>query len=435
MSAIGRTLSVLNRLAGSELVDRFGLRGPAQVFAYRAVKNGLTLSNAAARKFQAVSKLTKPARLAAPPSIDRFDLNLTEDQRLIQETAERVAREQFRPQAIKAEAACATPAETLSVVRELGLAEYSIPEALGGAGHEHSPITSILVAEALAHGDMGMAIAALSSIGAINALVRYGSAAQQSQYLPAFLEETPATAAIALLEPEPLFDPFELRTRAELQGSDYVINGRKALTPIAASADLLLVSAEVPGKGPQMFVLERGSEGIQATAEAGMGIRSAALGRIELRNVRVPASALLGGEVDACSYQELVDLSRLAWCALAIGTSRAVLDYVIPYCNERIAFGEPISNRQSVAFMISNIAIELDAMRLLTLRAASRAEQGLSFHQETYLARVLCADKAMEIGTNGVQLLGGHGFVKDHPVERWYRDLRSIAIMEGALLA
>ena len=108
-----------------------------------------------------------------------------------------------------------------------------------------------------------------------------------------------------------------------------------------------------------------------------------------------------------------------------------VLDYVTPYCNERVAFGEPISNRQSVAFMIADIAIELEAMRLMTWRAASRAEQGLDFHEQAYLAKVFCAEHAMKIGTDGVQLLGGHGFCREHPVELWYRNLRAIATLDG----
>ena len=126
--------------------------------------------------------------------------------------------------------------------------------------------------------------------------------------------------------------------------------------------------------------------------------------------------------------------ARLAWCALAVGTAQAVLDYVIPYVNERKAFGEPISNRQAVAFAVADIAIELEGMRLATYRAASRADQELDFAREAALARVLCADKGMAIGSAGVQLLGGHGYVKEHPVERWYRDLRAAGVMEGALL-
>jgi alkylation response protein AidB-like acyl-CoA dehydrogenase len=150
--------------------------------------------------------------------------------------------------------------------------------------------------------------------------------------------------------------------------------------------------------------------------------------------VKLPRDALLGEQPDAKRYLELTDLARIAWCALAVGTAQAVLDYVIPYCNDRVAFGEPISHRQAVAFMIADMAIEIDGMRMVMLRAASRAEQGLDFHRETYLARVLCGERAMEIGTNGVQLLGGHGYIKDHPVERWYRDLRAAGIFEGGLL-
>jgi len=150
--------------------------------------------------------------------------------------------------------------------------------------------------------------------------------------------------------------------------------------------------------------------------------------------VTVPASALIGGGQSAV-YTDCVRLSRLTWCALAVGTAQAVLDYVIPYTNDRIAFGEPVSHRQGVAFTIADIGIELEGMRLVTLRAASRAEQGKPYAREVALARKLCADKGMAIGSDGVQLLGGHGYVKKHPVERWYRDLRAIGLMEGAVLA
>jgi alkylation response protein AidB-like acyl-CoA dehydrogenase len=133
-------------------------------------------------------------------------------------------------------------------------------------------------------------------------------------------------------------------------------------------------------------------------------------------------------------YAEAVALGRLGWCALAVGTAQAVLDYVIPYVNERKAFGEPIAHRQAVAFTVANIAIELEGMRLATYRAAGRVDQGLSFAREVSLARRLCAERGIGIGSDGVQLLGGHGYVKEHPVERWYRDLRAAGVMEGALV-
>jgi alkylation response protein AidB-like acyl-CoA dehydrogenase len=164
-----------------------------------------------------------------------------------------------------------------------------------------------------------------------------------------------------------------------------------------------------------------------------MGVRAAGTGRLIFENVTLPEDALLGA-ADPAIYAECVSLARLAWCALAVGTGQAVLDYVVKYVNERKAFGEPISQRQAVAFTVANIAIELDGMRLATYRAASRVDQNLSFGREAAIARRLCAERGMAIGSDGVQLLGGHGYVKEHPVERWYRDLRAAGLMEGGLL-
>jgi alkylation response protein AidB-like acyl-CoA dehydrogenase len=164
-----------------------------------------------------------------------------------------------------------------------------------------------------------------------------------------------------------------------------------------------------------------------------MGIRAAATGRLLLDNVKLPEGALLG-EPGGAAFAECVQLGRLGWCAVAVGTGQAVLDYLIPYVNERKAFGEPIANRQAVAFTVADAAIELDGMRLATYRAASRVDQGLPFAREVALARRLCSERGMAIGSDGVQMLGGHGYVKEYPVERWYRDLRAAGVMEGALV-
>jgi len=162
-----------------------------------------------------------------------------------------------------------------------------------------------------------------------------------------------------------------------------------------------------------------------------MGLKACGLARIRLKGVKVPSDSRLTGE--GFDFQAFLDQGALAFCALAVGTAQAALDYVSTYCNERQAFGEPISHRQGVAFMVAEIAIELDAMRLLLWRACARAEAGLPFRREAYLARLLCAEKAMKIGSDAVQLLGGHGFTQEHPVERWYRDLRSVAVLSGGL--
>ena len=227
-----------------------------------------------------------------------------------------------------------------------------------------------------------------------------------------------------------LADPRTPATTATRDGADLVITGEKALVPCADSAGLFVVSVMLDGAA-RLVIIEAGLEGLTTSDEPAMGIRAAHTGRLHLDGVRVPAENLLG---KADATLDAIRRSRLAWAALACGTGRAVLDQVRQYVVERKAFGEPIGHRQAVAFTVSNIAIELDGLRLVTYRGAARADQGLAFNREAALARKLATDKGMRIGLDGVQLLGGHGYIKEHPVERWYRDLRGVGVAEGVVL-
>ena len=430
---MGIGLRALNRLAGSGALDRLGARKPIERALYRATKNGFRSATAASRAFKAAQSLAKPARQASTKPRALFDLTPDEEQQMLKEAVSAFAAEKVRPAAHDADTACATPAELIAQADELGVNMLGVPEELGGVMSEQAAVTSVLIAEALAHGDMGVAYAALAPGAVASAIGRFGDADQQASYLPAFTGEQIPAAALAMLEPRALFDPSELHTRARREGPDWVLDGAKALIARVGECELFIVAAQAEGLGPALFVIESSTPGLSVEAEPAMGLRAAATGRLVLEGVRLPAGALLAeGSKDA--YLECVQRARIAWCALAVGASRAVLDYVIPYVNARSAFGEPISNRQAVAFAVSDIAIETDAMRLVTYRAAARADQGADFAREAALARRLCAAKAMRIGSDGVQLLGGHGYVKEHPVERWYRDLRAAGVMEGALL-
>ncbi len=361
-----------------------------------------------------------------------FDLTPSEDQRITRENMRRFAQSEIRSISKKADLDQALPAGFLRKAADLGLALLPIPEDFGGAGMPRSPVSNVLNAEDLAHGDFAIALAVMTPQGFVNTLVDQGSVTQQEKYPGALASEEFVPATVALMEPRATFVPEKLETKAVKQGNDYVLNGVKSMVILGASAKFVLVVADAGAEGPQAFIVEQGAAGVAFAKEEYMGLKPIEVSRMTLENVKVPASAKLGEGEKAFNLQRLVDLSRLAACALAVGTCQAVLDYVVPYVNERVAFGEPISHRQAVAFMVANIAIELDGMRLLVWRAASRAEQGLDFHKEAYLARVLCAEKSMEIGTNGVQLLGGHGFTREHPVEQWYRNLRAVGILEGA---
>jgi alkylation response protein AidB-like acyl-CoA dehydrogenase len=430
--SMGLGLKALNRLAGSSLLDRIGIRKQVEKIVFRTTKGGFRTATAAGRTFKAAQRLGKPARQAKGTSTGLFDVSPDDEQQMFQEGGRSFAEEKIRPAALEADAACATPPELLAQAAELGVNMLGVPEELGGVMHEQAAVTSVLIGEALAHGDLGIAYAALAPGAVATAIGHWGSAEQEATYLPAFTGDDVPAAALAILEPRPLFDPLKLETKARREGGDWIVDGVKSLLARAAECELFLVAAET-GEGPVLFVIESGAEGLSVEAEPAMGLRPAATGRLLLEGVRLPASAVLG-EGRAEDYVECVNRARIAWCSLAVGTSQAVLDYVIPYVNERSAFGEPISNRQGVAFAVSDIGIETGGMRMTTYRAASRADRGQDFAREAALARRLCAAKGMRIGSDGVQLLGGHGFVKEHPVERWYRDLRAAGVMEGALL-
>lgn len=431
--SMGLGLKALGALAGSPALDRLGVRKHTEKLVYGATKNGFKAATAASRSFKIVGKLPGPARQGSSKAPSLFDITPDDEQQMLQEAVRDFAAEKVRPVASQADADAATPAELLDQASELGINMLGIPEELGGVMQQRAAVTGVLIAEALAHGDLGIAYAALAPGAVATAIGLFGDADQQAAYLPAFSGESAPAAALAMLEPRPLFDPLHLDTKAKRDGGDWVLDGAKSLVARAGDCELFVIAADAQGIGPALFVLESSTSGLSVQPEPAMGLRPASTGRLLIEGVRVPASAILAeGGRDA--YLECVQRARIAWCALSLGTAQAVLDYVIPYVNERTAFGEPVSNRQAVAFGVADIGIETEAMRVLTYRAAARADHGSDFAHEAALARRLGAAKGMRIGSEGVQLLGGHGYVKEHPVERWYRDLRASGVMEGALL-
>ena len=435
-SAIGTAMRVLTTVTGSDFAEKYQIREPINRIAYQATKTGFQTLGAANRAFKKVQGGSGgAARLSTTPK-DYFNLNPDDEQQMIAETVKEFAEEILRPAAYDADAAASAPEDIVKRSAELGITMINVPEQFDGAASERGVVTNALVAEAMAYGDMGLALPLLAPSGVATTLTNFGSDSQQKTYLPDFAGENVPQSSVVIAEPRALFDAFSLQTKATRVPSGYRLNGVKSFVPAAGSSELFIVGAQLDGQ-PALFIVESDSEGLIVEADPGMGVRAAGMGRLLLQDVAVPESALLGeetGEAALAAYRDVVRLSRLGWSALAAGTGRAVLDYVIPYVNEREAFGEPISIREAVAFMVANIATELDGIRLVTLRGASRAEQGLSFARESALARKLTIDKGLQIGLDGVQLLGGHGFTKEHPVERWYRDLRGAGIGEGIVV-
>lgn len=427
----GMGLNYLSRFAQSDWPDRLKIRRPFERLLYTGSKTGFQLLGAAARTFKPASGAGKQRLPAAAKGL--FDISLSDEQQMMRDTLQRFAKDVLRPAAHNADHHAKFPEGLLAQAQELGLNFYAVPEAMGGMAAEQSVVTNVLAAEDLAYGDFTLAAAILTPMSIANALTRWGSAAQQEKYLPAFAEENPPVATFAIQEATPGFNPTQLDTTAKRNGSGYVLNGEKTLVLLGQHAELFLVAAQLDGQ-PAVFIVE-GSEGVSFLEDPAMGLKAGETVKLRLDNV--PAEKLGGSseQEQDFDYQAFLDLGALTWCAMAVGTCQAVLDYVAQYANERIAFGEPISHRQSVAFMIADMAIETDAMRILVWNAASLAEAGRPFHREAYLARLLCAEKSMKIGNDGVQVVGGHGFTKEHPVERWYRDLRATAVMHSGLHA
>ena len=426
----------LTRLAQAPVLDRWGLRPRAERTAFHATRIGMGTATKAARSFARKPAGGAPQRQSTSGGADLFDLTPSEEQQMLAEVVREFAAEQVRPAADDADRKHATPEGLVAAAAELGMWQLGVPESLGGLTAERSAVSGVLVAEALAHGDLGLAVACLAPGSVATAIGLWGSAEQQATYLPAFVGDAPPTAALAIAEPVVLFDALAPKTSAVRTAEGWKLTGVKSLVPGAHACELFVVGATLEGEGgPALFVVEAGATGLTVEDEPAMGLRGAQTGRVHLDGVVVGADARLDGSAGAAAaYRECVRLSRLAWAALAVGTCQAVLDYVVPYVNDRVAFGEPISHRQAVAFTVSDIATELAGARLAVLRAAGRLDRGVDATREIALARSLASTYGMQIGSDGVQLLGGHGYVREHPVERWYRDLRAVGVLEGVVL-
>jgi alkylation response protein AidB-like acyl-CoA dehydrogenase len=427
----GLALGLASRFAAHSLVQKYGLAKPAEKLAYIATKKGFRLVQKKLVKKTLDNKSGIKA-LPSPPPL--FDLTLSDEQQMIRDSVKAYAENNIRPLALTADEQAKLPDSLLQDSQVLGLNYFPIPESLGGAG-QLSPMTSVLIAEDLAWGDFSLAFAILASSSVTNTLSRWGNKSQQELWLPKFCSEKNFTAAIAVQEPQPLFNSDLLTTCAKQNKKGYVLDGTKSLVPLAGSAELYLVAAQFKGKN-EVFIVPAQTKGVSFISSPAMGLRSTEMGTLRLDKVQIDKDTLLGegnAPHKSFNYVHFIDSSHLSWCAMAVGCSQAALDYLIPYVNERQAFGEPISHRQSVAFMIANMKIEIESMRLLVWKAASRFERGEEFHRDAFLAHHLCMVKSMEIGTNAVQLLGGHGFTKEHPAERWYRDLRVLSVINGGL--
>jgi acyl-CoA dehydrogenase len=354
----------------------------------------------------------------------------TEEQQMIVTLVKQFANDEMRKIYRECDENDEIPTRILETAWAMGLVSSAIPEKYGGPGGEQSAITGALLAEELAWGDLSMAMAILSPSLVIVPILALGTEEQKQKYLPTFCGDKFRAASAAVIEPHFEFDAGAMKTTAALKDGSYTLKGQKCLVPLAADADPLIVYAAEKGKTCG-FIVDKGTKGLEiGEREKNMGIKALNTYELSLKNCQVPAENKLGG-AKGCDFNLIMNHSRVALAAMAVGVARAAYEYSRDYAKERVAFGEPIASRQAIAFMLAEMAIEVDAARLVNWEAAWTLDKGNEATKETYLAKSYTDDMVLMVTDRAVQILGGHGYIREHPVELWLRNGRGFATFDG----
>lgn len=363
-----------------------------------------------------------------------YSFEPTEEQKMLIDSAQRYANADLRPAAHDADEEGNIPNKIIEKGWELGLLQASIPEEYGGFG-EYSSVTSVLAAEELAWGDLAGALAVLlPGLYALPILLE-GSEEQKHEFLPVVIEAEWKPYTAALLEPSFDFSPQELMTIAKENGDHYSITGDKVYVPFAEQAEGMIVYANLDDI-TQGFIIPKQIAGLEiGERQKLMGINGLPVYKVSFNDVRVPKDHHLGGH-SGHSEQKIVDIMRVTMATLAVGMSRAAFEYSRDYAKDRDVFGVKVAQKQAIAFMLAEMATDIEAIRLLTWEAAWKLDTNKEdASKAAYLAISGAMDMAMMVTDRAVQILGGHGYIREHPVELWMRNGRGIATFTGLAMA
>ncbi len=354
----------------------------------------------------------------------------TFEQRELQALAHEFAVRELRPRARESDEQENCPPEVLAKAAALGLTSYAIPVEYGGAGV--SAVTSALVAEELSWGCAGLAAPIGATMFPVRPLLHAGTEEQKQRWLPRLASEEGCLAAIAFTEPGAGSDVAGIQSSARREGDEYVLNGEKCYVTNGGIAELTIVFAKLDG-AITAFLVEAGDPGVTAgRKEPKLGLRSSYTGSIRFDAARIPAGRLLGDEGGGFAIaMDFFLHSRPQVAASAVGIARAAFEYATDYARERNAFGKPLLAKQGVSFKLADMAIGIEAARLLVWRAAAALDSGADAGLLGSFAKAFAADTAMSVTTDAVQVLGGAGIMRDHPVEKWLRDAKVLQIVEG----
>lgn len=355
-----------------------------------------------------------------------ISFELSEEQKIVQSTMREFGKNVLRPESRKTDDAAELTDELLSALWSTGVVQSQLDEEQGG-----SSVTNAIVLEELGFADAAMAVTLAASLGFAQAIASQGSPAQR-ELLGEFANGDFKQGAIALTEPGSGSDLLKPSTKARRSGDGYVLQGVKSMVPLAGRCSHFLVIADNEG-ALDAFIVPADAAGVSVEDSHGtLGLKAARMGQVSFNNVTIPASMRLG-EGNGADIQKLVDSARVGLSAIMTGVSRAVMEYVIPYTKDRIVHGTALAQKQTIAFNIADMYMWIESMRGMTWHAAWELEARRPATRMAQLAYTYGGQQAMTIADNGVQAMGGHGFVKAHPMEMWYRNARALSVLEGAV--
>lgn len=368
--------------------------------------------------------------MTSTESTTGVSFELTDEQRELQALAHEFAERELRPIAGECDRRERFPDGLLEKAARVGLTSYSIPKEHGGGGV--GSLTSALIAEELAWGCAALAGSIQATMFPARPLLFAGTREQCERYLPLLASEQGSLGAIAFTEPQAGSDLAAIGATAKRQGDEYVLSGEKCYVTNGGIADVTVVFAKVDGS-ITAFVLEAGDHGVvRGRREDKLGLRASYTGSIVLDNARIPVERRLGDEGYGFSVAlDFFKASRPQVAAGAVGVARAAFEYAAEFARGREAFGKPIIDKQAVSFKLADMAMEIEAARLLVWRACDALDRGRDAGLLGSYAKAFAADAAMRATTEAVQILGGAGIMRDHPVEKWLRDAKVFQIVEG----
>jgi alkylation response protein AidB-like acyl-CoA dehydrogenase len=364
-----------------------------------------------------------------------LDFELTEEERAIRDSVRAFAEEEIRPHVREWDEAEHFPVELLPRLAQLGLMGVTVPPEYGGAGFGYMPYAIAIEELARIDGSIALVVAAHNSLCA-NHILLAGTEEQKKRFLVPLAQGT-KLGCWSLTEPGAGSDASGTRTTARLEGNTWILNGSKTFTTNSHYADICVAMAitdKAKGKhGISAFIIEKGTPGFRpGKIESKLGMRASNTGEIIFEDCRIPKENCLGepgqGFIDSL---KVLDGGRISIAALSVGLAQGAFEASLAYSRQREQFGRPISNFQAIRFKLADMAMEIDAARLLTWRAAVMATQGKRMTRESSMAKLFASETAVRVASEAVQIHGGYGFIKDYPVEKIYRDVKLCTIGEG----